>query len=200
MQFVRRVTWTVVVEAGGGCWTPKDPRRHLAARVGDESDGMGPLYFRLARATWQVQVTATTVDGRPGPHNIQIQQGKIWFCPRMKLSSTRRENAMARVSIPGSIHRRSEHRPAPIEGFSTSTAVCRRDGAGPTHSVLVLAGRTLPSGFGGNVDRTLALRTFFSPYAVRGFFDKRRTTRIVARVVGPDLWRPSGDLELLSTL
>jgi len=50
-----------------------------------KADGEWSLYFRLSQGNAQVQVTATTVDGRTARQNIQIQQGKTLVLPTMKI-------------------------------------------------------------------------------------------------------------------
>ena len=50
-----------------------------------KADGEWSLYFRLSQGNAQVQVTATTVDGRTARQNIQIQQGKTLVLHTMKI-------------------------------------------------------------------------------------------------------------------
>jgi hypothetical protein len=50
-----------------------------------KADGGWSLYFRLSQGNAQVQVTATTVDGRTARQNVQIQQGKTLVLPTMKI-------------------------------------------------------------------------------------------------------------------
>jgi hypothetical protein len=49
------------------------------------SDGQWSLYFRPDQGNAQVQVTATSADGRNARQNIQIEQGKTLVLPTMKI-------------------------------------------------------------------------------------------------------------------
>jgi hypothetical protein len=75
-----------VVDANGrGLSGVKITTTIAGAESATKSNGQWSLYFRLNQGNAQVQVTATSADGRTARQNIQIQQGKTLILPAMKI-------------------------------------------------------------------------------------------------------------------